>query len=112
MSTEADTCRQYVLPKYDAGWTDDQIGQERYFTDGRVVPVGRGHVRKPGRRADYLLSYRLGFTIAVVEAKASYKYRSAGKREVKALRKMLWKYQLHQDQGLFDRGYAYVREYH
>ena len=82
MSTEADTCRQYVLPKlYDAGWTDDQISQERYFTDGRVVPVGRGHVRKPGKRADYLLSYRPGFPIAVVEAKASYKHPSAGMQQ-------------------------------
>ena len=50
MSTEAGACRQYVLPKlYDAGWTDDQISQERYFTDGRVIPVGRGHVRKRAR---------------------------------------------------------------
>jgi type I restriction enzyme R subunit len=82
LSTEADTCRQYVLPKlYDAGWTDDQIGQERYSTDGRVVPVGRGHVRKPGKRADYLLSYRPGFPIAVVEAKASYKHPSAGMQQ-------------------------------
>jgi type I restriction enzyme R subunit len=72
--TEADTCRKYVLPKlYEAGWTDDQISQEKYFTDGRIVPVGQGHVRKPGRRADYLLFYRPGFRIAVVEAKAAYK---------------------------------------
>ncbi|MFQ5596131.1 MAG: type I restriction-modification enzyme R subunit C-terminal domain-containing protein [Anaerolineae bacterium] len=35
MITEADTCRKYVLPKlYAAGWTDDQISQEKYFTDG------------------------------------------------------------------------------
>lgn len=74
MSTEADTCRKYVLPKlYAAGWTDDQISQEKYFTDGRIVPVGRGHVRKPGKRADYLLHYRPGTPIAVVEAKADYK---------------------------------------
>lgn len=74
MGTEADTCRKYVLPGlYEAGWTDDQIGQERYFTDGRIVPVGDGHVRKPGKRADYLLYYRPGFPLAVVEAKADYK---------------------------------------
>ena len=36
--------------------------------------VGRGHVRKPAKRADYLLSYRPGFPIAVVEAKASHKH--------------------------------------
>ena len=74
MITEADTCRKYVLPRlYEAGWTDDQISEQKYFTDGRIVPVGRGHVRKPGKRADYLLRYRPDSPIAVVEAKAAYK---------------------------------------
>jgi hypothetical protein len=28
--TEADTCRRYVLPKlYAAGWTDDQISEQK-----------------------------------------------------------------------------------
>jgi type I restriction enzyme R subunit len=79
VSTEADTCRKYVLPKlYAADWADDQISQERYFTDGRIVPVGKGHVRKPGKRADYLLHYRPDLPIAVVEAKADYKTPGAG----------------------------------
>ena len=82
MSTEADTCRQYVLPKlYEAGWTDDQIRQEKYFTDGRIVPVGRRHVRKPGKRADYLLHYRPDFPIAVVEAKADHKHPGDGMQQ-------------------------------
>jgi type I site-specific restriction endonuclease len=82
MTTEADTCRKYVLPKlYAAGWADDQISQERYFTDGRIVPVGKGHVRKPGKRADYLLSYRPDMPIAVVEAKADYKTPGAGMQQ-------------------------------
>lgn len=73
-SSEADTCRIYVLPMlYSAGWTDDQIAEQRYFTDGRIVTVGRGHYRKPGKRADYLLRYRPHFPLAVVEAKAAYK---------------------------------------
>ncbi len=38
---------------------------------------------------------------------------AAGEREVKkALRKSLLKYQLHQDTGLFDRAYGYVRQYY
>ena len=58
MITEADTCRKYVLPKlYDADWTDDQISEQKYFTDGRIVPVGKSHVRKAGKRVDYLLRY-------------------------------------------------------
>ena len=35
MITESDTCRKYVLPRlYDAGWSDDQIAQEKVFTKG------------------------------------------------------------------------------
>ena len=72
--TEADTCRKYVLPKlYAAGWTDDQICEQRFFTDGRIVPAGKRHFRKPGRKADYLLRYRPDFPIAVVEAKGYFK---------------------------------------
>ena len=38
---------------------------------------------------------------------------SAGEREVKvALRKVLFKYKLHQDQELFDRAYGYIRQYY
>ncbi len=72
--SEADTCRQYVLPKlYAAGWTDDQIREQKHFTDGRILVAGRKHFRKPGKKADYLLHYRPDFRLAVVEAKAAYK---------------------------------------
>jgi len=38
---------------------------------------------------------------------------SAGEREVKkALRKTLLKYQLHQDESLFEKAYSYVRQYY
>lgn len=38
MGTEADTCRKYVLPKlYSAGRNDDQINEQRTFTDGRIM---------------------------------------------------------------------------
>lgn len=72
--TEADTCRVFVLPKLcQAGWTDDQIREQKYFTDGRIIVSGRKHFRKPGKKADYLLYYRPDHRIAVVEAKAKYK---------------------------------------
>jgi type I restriction enzyme R subunit len=39
--SEADTCRKYVIPKlYAAGWTDDQIAEQKTFTDGRIVIAG------------------------------------------------------------------------
>jgi type I restriction enzyme, R subunit len=71
---EADTCRKYVLPKlYAAGWNDDQISEQKSFTDGRIVPVGPRGRRKPCKRADYLLRYARDFMLAVVEAKAAYR---------------------------------------
>jgi type I restriction enzyme R subunit len=79
VSNEADTCRKFVLPKlYSAGWRDDQITEQKYFTDGRIIPVGRKHRRRPGKKTDYLLSYRADFRIAVIEAKAEYKLPSDG----------------------------------
>ncbi len=81
--TEADTCRKYVLPKlYAANWTDEQISEQKSFTDGRIV-VGTKPIRRPQKRADYLLKYRRDFTLAVVEAKAAYKKPGDGLQQAK-----------------------------
>jgi type I restriction enzyme R subunit len=69
----------YVLPKLrEASWSDEQIHEQRYFTAGRIVVSGWKHSRRPGKKADYLLSYRPDFPIAVVEAKAAYKLPADG----------------------------------
>ena len=76
MPTEADTCRKFGVPKLQAaGWDNDphSIAEQRTITDGRVVPVGKGFIRKPPKRVDYLLRYTRDFPLAVVEAKAAYK---------------------------------------
>jgi len=79
MATEADTCRKYVVPQlYAAGWTDDQITEQRSFTDGRIVPVGNSSQRRPAKRADFLLRFTRDFILAVVEAKAAYLPRASG----------------------------------
>ena len=75
MPTEADTCRLFVVPKLQAaGWENDphSIAEQRTITDGRIIP-GKGFVRKPPKRVDYLLRYTRDFPLAVVEAKADYK---------------------------------------
>jgi len=57
MSTEADTCRKYVLPKLlEAGWDNDphSFTEQRTFTDGRIVVSGDKIRRKKQKRADYL----------------------------------------------------------
>ncbi len=90
MATEADTCRKYVLPKlYAAGWTDDQISEQRTFTDGRIMVAGTRVWRRPQKRADYLLRYRPNLMLAVVEAKASYKNPADGLQQAKEYAQIL-----------------------
>jgi len=82
--TEADTCRKYVLPKlYAAGWNDDQISEQKSFTDGRILVVGTKARRRPAKRADYLLRYARDFMLAVVEAKSAYKLPGDGLQQAK-----------------------------
>jgi type I restriction enzyme R subunit len=84
MPTEADTCRTYVLPRlYDAGWKDDQIGEQRTFTDGRIHVAGGKPVRGRPKRADYLLRYQRDYPIAVIEAKAAHLRPSDGMQQAK-----------------------------
>ncbi len=90
--TEADTCRKFVVPKLQTvGWDNDphSIAEQRSITDGRIVPVGAGFVRKPPKRVDYLLRYTRDFPIAVVEAKAAYKSAAAGLQQAKQYAEML-----------------------
>jgi type I restriction enzyme R subunit len=88
--TEADTCRKYVLPKlYAAGWDDDQISEQKSFTDGRIVPVGEKGRRRPPKRADYLLRFTRDLMIGVIEAKAAYKLPGDGLQQAKEYAEML-----------------------
>ena len=90
MPSEADTCRKYVLPKlYSAGWSDDQINEQRTFTDGRIMVAGTKVYRHPQKRADYLLRYKQDFVIAVVEAKAIYKNPHDGLQQAKEYAQIL-----------------------
>jgi type I restriction enzyme R subunit len=91
MANEADTCRKYILPKlYDAGWDSDaQIFEQHYFTDGRIVVVGKKHFRKKGKKADYLLRLNRDITLAVVEAKAEYKSPGDGMQQAKEYAQIL-----------------------
>lgn len=92
MSTEADTCRKYVLPKLtQAGWDDEphSFTEQRTFTDGRILVSGGKIRRKKQKRADYLLRYTRDFPIAVVEAKADYKSPGDGIQQAKEYAEML-----------------------
>jgi len=88
--TEADTCRRFVVPKlYSAGWMDDQISEQKSFTDGRIVVAGTKVKRRPQKRADYLLRYRRDFPIAVVEAKSIYATPGDGLQQAKEYAQIL-----------------------
>jgi type I restriction enzyme, R subunit len=84
--TEADTCRQYVVPKLQAaGWDCEphSIAEQRSFTHGRIIVAGIKATRLERKKADYLLRYSPDFMIAVVEAKAEHKLPADGLQQAK-----------------------------
>ncbi len=89
---EADTCRKFVVPRLQAvGWDDEphSIAEQRSITDGRIVPVGRGFIRKPPKRVDYLLRVTRDLPLAVVEAKAGWRNASDGIQQAREYAEML-----------------------
>lgn len=68
MLNEADTRVKLIDPKlHESGWREEFILRDRPITPGRLIDE-RGN-RKAGKKPDYILLYRPGFPIAVVEAK-------------------------------------------
>ncbi len=90
--SEADTCRRYVAPLLQsAGWDEEphSIAEQRTITDGRIIPVGTGFIRKPPKRVDYLLRFTRDLPLAIVEAKAVYKSAFDGLQQAKEYAEML-----------------------
>jgi type I restriction enzyme R subunit len=89
--SEADTCRKFVLPKLkdESSWVDDQILEQRPFTAGKIIVIGRIGRRKKAKKADYLLRYSQNFLIAVVEAKRQYKTAAEGMQQAKEYAQIL-----------------------
>jgi len=90
--SEADTSRKFIIPKLQAaGWENapHSIAEQRSITDGRIIPAGKGFIRRPPRRADYLLRYERNFPLAVVEAKAAWKAAGDGMQQAKDYAEML-----------------------
>ena len=72
--TEADTCRELVTPRLvEAGWSvaPCSVGEQRTFTNGRIIVAGGKVRRGKQKRADYVLYLRRDYPLAVVEAKES-----------------------------------------
>ncbi len=92
MLSEADTCRKFVVPRLQAlGWDNEphSIAEQRTITDGRIIPTGRGFVRKPPKRVDFLLRYTRDFPLAVIEAKSTYKSAGDAVQQAKQYAEML-----------------------
>lgn len=82
--SEADTCRKEVTPKlYASEWTDELILEQRTFTDGKIVVLGKVAKRQKPKKADYILRIGQNFPIAVIEAKKKYKTAAAGLQQAK-----------------------------
>lgn len=89
---EADTCRKLVVPRLQAaGWEIEphSIAEQRTITDGRIVPAGKGFIRRPPKRVDYLLRYTRDFPLAVIEAKPDYKRAADGLQQAREYATML-----------------------
>jgi type I restriction enzyme R subunit len=87
---EADTCRNFILPKLrTARWDDDAIVEQMVLTPGRIVPVGNQHTRKAGLRPDYVLFIRRNIPIAVMEAKPEFKHPAQGLQQAMQYAEML-----------------------
>ena len=70
--SERDICTKFITQAITAGGKWDLLSQIREkvtFTKGRVIVRGQLSTRGEPKRADYLLSYKPGIRLAIVEAK-------------------------------------------
>jgi type I restriction enzyme R subunit len=71
--TEQEIRTRYITPAIQgAGWQPNQIREELYLTDGRIIVRGALAMRSQQRkRADYILYHKPNVPLAIVEAKAN-----------------------------------------
>ena len=69
--SERDICTKFITPALrKAGWNEmSQLREEVTFTAGRIVVRGKLVTRRKQKRADYILSIKPNFPVAVIEAK-------------------------------------------
>ena len=80
--TEEDIKFRFITPAIKkAGWKNEHIRMEYYFTDGRVIIHGKKYDRKTGKKADYLLFHANNKPIAIVEAKDNNKPLGGGMQQ-------------------------------
>jgi type I restriction enzyme R subunit len=81
--SERDICTKYITPALvNRGWNiNTQIREEVTLTKGRVIVRGKLASRGEQKRADYVLYYKPGVPLAVIEAKDNNHSVSAGMQQ-------------------------------
>lgn len=88
--SEADVCYQIIDPALkEAGWTRKQVRREYAITAGRIVVRGKLVARGKSKFADYLLSYKPGLPLAIIEAKKASLPRGSGMQQALSYAEML-----------------------
>jgi len=87
---EADTRAKFIDPKlHAAGWDEERIKREHYFTKGQIYLVGDKARRRQPLKADYVLRYNAALPLAVVEAKEEGAAPAAGLQQAKTYAEQL-----------------------
>jgi type I restriction enzyme R subunit len=89
--SERDICSKFITPALrKAGWDlETQIREEFSLTNGRIIVRGKLHTRAANKRADYVLFYKPGIPIAVIEAKDNKHSVSDGMQQALGYAEML-----------------------
>lgn len=99
--SEEDIKARYITPAItDAGWDiKKQVRLEYPFTAGRIILRGNVTARGSKKRADYLLSYKNNFPLAIVEAKDNKHSVGAGLQQAIEYAKALDLYYVYASNG-------------
>lgn len=89
--SERDICTKYITPALErAGWdVHTQIRENMNVTPGRVIVRGKLVSRGKAKFADYVLSYKPGLPIAIIEAKDNKHALGAGMQQALGYADML-----------------------
>ncbi len=89
--SERDICTKFITPALErAGWdVHTQLREEVNLTAGRIIVRGKLVTRGKNKRADYVLYWKPGIPLAVVEAKDNTHSTSAGIQQALEYAEML-----------------------
>lgn len=81
--TERDICTKYINPALvRSGWDIElQVLEEFAFTHGKIYVKGKLTARGEQKRADYILFYKPGIAVAIIEAKDNHHSVGAGMQQ-------------------------------